>query len=98
MLLNRLAIPGGEEGFLLFTESAPILDLTLDTTGSCPALWVATTATHLHKWPVDPNKSNGFATEVSSGEEEEEEEEEVEVTYIDEPAPLFSKPIATLPG
>ena len=85
---------GGQEGFLLFTEDAPILDLTLDNTGSCESLWVATTATHLNKWPINPNKANGFYDE----EVELSEEEDLGVTDIDEPTPYFSKPITTLPG
>ncbi len=77
------------------TEASPILDLALDTSGSCTALWVATTATHVSKWPVDASKANGFAVEGAGSSAE---EEEVGITYVDEPTPLFVKPIATLPG
>ena len=83
---------------ILFTEENPILDLALDSSGSCEALWVATTATHINKWPVDPNRVNGFEMEVVAPSEEE-EEEEGGITYIDDDVPpVFSKPIATLPG
>ena len=86
---------GGEEGTLLFTEDSPVLDLALDTTGSCNSLWVATTATSVNKWPVDPNKGNSFYMNgASSGEEE----EDLGITDVDEPTPLFFKPIATIPG
>lgn len=89
--LRRTLLLGGEEGLILFTEEHPILDISLDTSGSCDSLWVATTATHINKWPVDPNKANGFCAGS--------EEEETKVTYIDdEPAPVFSKPIASIPG
>ena len=81
---------------VLFTEDCPVLDLALDSTGSCPALWVATTATHVNKWPVDVSKANGFnGVEGVAGSEE---EEDTGITYIDEPAPIFSQPIAVLPG
>lgn len=86
---------GGDEGLVLFTEDSPILDLALDTSGSCHALWVATTATHVNKWPVDPSKANGFNNVEGAGSSE---EEEGGITYIDEPAPIFSQPIAVLPG
>lgn len=90
-------IAGGDEGVPLLTESNPILDLALDTTGSCSSLWVATTATHVNKWPVDATQMNGFAVE---GEGSSDEEDETGVTYIDEaePTPIFAKPILTLPG
>lgn len=94
---SHIFFSGGDEGLVLFTEDSPILDLVLDTSGSCDALWVATTATHVNRWPVDPCKANGFDVEgVGSSAEEEEEEG---ITYIDdEVAPVFTKPIATLPG
>ncbi len=76
------------------TEDAPILDLVLDHSGRCESLWVATTATHVNKWPIDPNKPNGFHSD-----EEDLSEEEGRVTAIDDdPPPFFTKPIATLPG
>lgn len=89
--------PDGQEGVLLFTEDHPVLDLAIDDSGSCDSLWVATTATHINKWPIDPLKANGFGGE---GEElsGEDEEEEVGVTDIDEPTPYFTKPISTIPG
>ena len=88
---------GGDEGVVLFTEDNPVLDLVLDTSGNSDALWVATTATHVNKWPVDPSRVNGF--DVQGVESSAEEEEEGGVTYIDDDmAPVFSKPIATLQG
>lgn len=81
---------GGQEGVLLFTEANPVLSLALDTSGSCDSLWVATTATHINKWPIDIHKGNGFR--------DEEEEEEVAITDIDDPTPFFTKPIATIEG
>lgn len=95
-LQGNVCVIGGAEGVLLFTESNPVLDLALDTSGSCTSLWVATTATQVNKWPVDVNRVNGF----TAGGEGSSEEEEVGVTYIDEaePTPLFAKPISTVPG
>lgn len=92
-------LTGGDEGVPLFTEANPILHLALDSSGSCASLWVATTATHVNKWPVDPSRLNGFVAE-GMGQGEVSSEEEEGVTYIDdaEPTPLFTKPISSLPG
>ena len=72
-----------------------MLDLALDASGASNSLWVATTATHINKWPIEPHKVNGFEDESAglSGEEEGEG-----VTDMDESAPYFTKPIATILG
>ena len=86
----------GEEGVLLFTETSPVLSMALDTSGSCDALWVATTSTHVNKWPIDIHKANGFRDdETDEGNEEYNEEG---ITDIDEPTPFFTKPMTTIPG
>ena len=93
------SLAGGEEGLTLFTESSPVLDLALDNTGNCLSLWVATTATHINKWPADASGVNGYSVQgVGSSSSSEEEEEDVEITDIDDPTPLFTKPIARIPG
>jgi len=86
----------GEEGVLLFTEASPVLSMALDTSGSCDSLWVATTSTHVNKWPIDIHKANGFGDDETD--EGNEESEEDGITDIDDPTPFFTKPIATIPG
>ena len=80
---------------MLFCEDSPILNLQLDPTDNCLSIWAATTSTHVNKWPVDPGS-------MTNGEEEEgmevDEEENGGITDIDDPQPLFTHPLASIPG
>ena len=80
---------------MLFCEDSPILNLQLDPTDNCLSIWAATTSTHVNKWPVDPGS-------ITNGEEEEgrdmDEEEDGEITDIDDPQPLFTHHLASIPG
>lgn len=86
---------GGQEGVLLFSEDSPILSLALDTTNNTESLWVATTNTYINKWSVDPNLMVEADSDMVNGEGS---EEDLMITDVDEPTPLFTKPISTLPG
>ena len=90
---------GGQEGVVLFCEDSPILNLKLDLSDDNDSIWAATTSTHVNKWPVNPSSmSNGKMEDGEEGIMEEEEEEEVAVTDIDDPQPIFTQPLATIPG
>ena len=56
---------------------------------------MATTDTAVNKWSVDPNLmvdgDDGMMNGVNS-------EEDLVITDIDEPSPMFTKPVSTLPG
>ena len=85
---------------VLFCEESSILNLKLDPSDDCTSIWAATSSTHVNKWPVDPsNMTNG---KLSEEEEEEggemEVEEDIGITDIDDPQPLFTQPLATVPG
>lgn len=85
---------------VLFCEESSILDLKLDPSDDCTSIWAATSSTHVNKWPVDPSSmTNG---KLSEEEEEEggemEVEEDIGITDIDDPQPLFTQPLATVPG
>ena len=84
----------------MFCEDSSILNLKLDLSDDNGSIWAATTNTHVNKWAVDPSTvTNG---KMEEGEErnmdEEEEEEEVAITDIDDPQPIFTQPLATIPG
>ena len=93
---------GGQEGVVLFCEDSSILDLKLDQSDgeNGVSLWAATTNTHVNKWPTDPSTlTNGkMEEEERNMAEEDEEEEEVGITDIDDPQPIFSQPLALIPG
>ena len=60
----------------------------MDLSDDRGSIWAATTNTHVNKWAVEGVERNT----------EEEEEEEVAITDIDDPQPLFTQPLATIPG
>ena len=77
------------------------MNLKLDLSDDSSSIWAATTNTHVNKWAVDPSTvTNGKMEEGEERnmEEEEEEEEEVAITDIDDPQPMFTQPLATIPG
>ena len=82
---------------VLFCEDSPILNLKLDPSDDNTSLWAATTNTPVNKWPVShpDNITNG---KMEEGEEIEEVEEDICITDIDDPQPLFTQPLATIPG
>ena len=79
------------------------MNLKLDLSDDSSSIWAATTNTYVNKWAVDPSTvTNGKMEEGEERnmeeEEEEEEEEEVAITDIDDPQPMFTQPLATIPG
>ncbi|MCG8622964.1 MAG: hypothetical protein MJE68_13335 [Proteobacteria bacterium] len=72
----------------MFCEDSSILNLKVDLSDDRGSIWAATTNTHVNKWAVEGVERNT----------EEEEEEEVAITDIDDPQPLFTQPLATIPG
>ena len=92
----HMHITGGQDGVVLFCEESPILDLQLDPTDD--SIWAATTSTYVNKWPVDSGSmTNGEGLEGEEGMEVD-EDEDVGITDIDDPQPLFTQPIASIPG
>lgn len=71
------------------------MNLKLDPGDDYASIWAATTSSYVNKWPVDPaSMTNGKMDEG----EEMEEEEDIGITDIDDPQPLFTQPLATVPG
>lgn len=82
----------------MFCEDSPILNLKLDLSDDSPSIWAATSNTHVNKWAVDPSTVTNGKMEEGEERQEEMEEEEVAITDIDDPQPIFTQPLATIPG
>lgn len=74
------------------------MDLQLDPTDNNASIWAATTSTHVNKWPVDPSSLANGRLDEEEEMDDEEEEEDIGITDIDDPQPLFTQPLASLPG
>ena len=98
-IISLLFLTGGQEGVVLFCEDSSILNLKLDLSDDNDSIWAATTNTHVNKWAVDPSTvTNGKMEEGEERNMDEEEEEEVAITDIDDPQPIFTQPLARIPG
>lgn len=79
----------------MFSEDSPVLSLALDHSYGLDSLWVATTNTAVNKWCIDSTLATEPDSEMANGATS---EEELIVTDVDEPTPLFTQPVSTLPG